>query len=263
MSKLAPPNPRMVQRVADILATAERALFVTGAGISADSGLPTYRGVSGLYNNTDTDEGIPIEFALSGHMFQERPEVTWKHIIQIADAANGAKPNRGHEVIALLEQDLDVFTLTQNVDGLHRAAGSSTVIEIHGDVHYIDCTSCEYTKTVDDYDWIDRESLPPTCPDCESVVRPRVVLFNEMLPGGELKSLREELEQGFDIVFSIGTTSVFPYIAGPVVMASQLGIPSVEINPTPTEVSESVSFRFESGAADTLDAIYAAYLATK
>ncbi len=253
----------MVQRVAELLANADRVLFITGAGISADSGLPTYRGVSGLYEKTDTDDGIPIEFALSGHMFQERPEVTWKHIIQIADAANGAEPNRGHEVIALLEQDVDVFTLTQNVDGLHRAAGSSTVIEIHGDVHYIDCTKCDHTTTVENYDWVDRENLPPTCPECDAVVRPRVVLFNEMLPGGELKALRDELEQGFDLVFSIGTTSVFPYIAGPVVMASQLGIPSVEINPTETEVSDVVSLRFESGAADTLNAIYEAYLALK
>lgn len=248
---------KQVDRVVASLGAADSILFVTGAGISADSGLSTYRGIGGLYNDTTTDEDIPIEVALSGQMLEQRPEVAWKYIAQIEGACRGAVHNRGHEVIAEMEAHFErVWVLTQNVDGFHRAAGSKQVIDIHGDVHLLECTTCRYQKTVEDYSGL---QIPPACPECGDLVRPDVVLFGEMLPRLKLATLMRELDQGFDMVFSIGTTSVFPYIAQPVLAARQQGIPTVEINPGRTEVSFAVDTQIAAGAAAVLDAVWARY----
>ncbi|MDP7040514.1 MAG: Sir2 family NAD-dependent protein deacetylase, partial [Myxococcota bacterium] len=118
-----------------LVATLEQSqniLFITGAGVSADSGLPTYRGIGGLYNEEDTDDGMPIEEALSGRVLLKDMHLTWKHIGRIEAACRGAGFNRAHEVMALFEERFDrVCVLTQNVDGFHQAAGSKNVIPIH------------------------------------------------------------------------------------------------------------------------------------
>jgi len=241
-------------RVARLLQNCNSVLFITGAGISADSGLPTYRGVGGLYENESTEEGIPIETALSGAMMQTRPEIAWKYIHQIEKNCRHARFNRGHEVIAEMEKHFPrVWVLTQNVDGFHRAAGSRNVIDIHGDVHRLICTRCRYAWSVENYSGLD---IPPSCPKCGSLVRPEVVLFGELLPTDKLSVLYEQLERGFDIVFSVGTTSVFPYIAQPVIEASRRGAPTVEINPGRTEVSHLVDIKIGASAAEALDAIW-------
>jgi len=228
-------------------------LFVTGAGISADSGLPTYRGIGGLYEPDETDDGIPIEAALSGAMFQRDPAITWKYIHQIESSCRDAGPNRAHEAIAELEDRFDrVWTLTQNVDGLHHTAGSTQVIDIHGDVHWLLCTQCGHRWRVESYAGL---PIPPTCPECDSLVRPEVVLFGEMLPVDRVRVLQEQLMRGFDAVFSIGTTSVFPYIAQPVIDARRRGGLTVEINPGVSEVSQVVTHRLRTGAAATMDAL--------
>ncbi len=244
-----------VAEVAALLGAASRILFITGAGISADSGLPTYRGVGGLYNDTDTEDGVPIEVALSGQMFARRPELTWRHIAQIERACRGHLPNPGHEVIARVESlpDKHVCVLTQNVDGFHRAAGSQNVIDIHGDVHDLYCPACEWEAVVTDYAHLD--VLPPRCPTCTAVIRPDVVLFGEMLPGAKIRRLESELRRGFDLVFTVGTSSLFPYIAQPVFLAAREGVATVEINPGYTDVSGVVDHHIRAGAAASLTAI--------
>lgn len=226
-------------------------LFMTGAGLSADSGLPTYRGVGGLYEGQSVEEGIPIEEALSGTMFRRNPDLTWKYIRQIEAACRGAGPNRAHEVMAALEKRLSrVVVLTQNVDGLHRVAGSNEVIEIHGNVHDLRCTFCGWTHRVTDYGELSEGT--PECPSCGSLVRPRVVLFGEMLPSQGIERLDAELARGFDVLFSVGTTSVFPYISAPVYRVNREGGLTVEINPGESEVSHVVHQRLRIGAADAL-----------
>jgi NAD-dependent deacetylase len=247
-------DPTVLDRVSEVFARATSALFITGAGISADSGLPTYRGIGGLYEDATTEEGIAIEDALSGDMLRERPEVCWKYIHQIERACRGATWNRGHEVLALMEGRYDrSWVLTQNVDGFHRRAGSNNVIEIHGDVHKLACTRCAYRDIVEDFAVL---AIPPRCPDCGAIVRPEVVLFGEMLPVDAVAALERELRRGFDLVVSIGTTSVFPYIAAPVVLARRAGRDTVEINPGTTDVSHVVAHRIRSRAAVALDAIW-------
>ena len=248
-------DPNVVDDVAKRLASCDRVLFITGAGLSADSGLPTYRGIGGLYDDRDTEEGVPIEEALSGGMLAQKPALTWRYIRQIEAAGRGAGPNRGHEVIAAFETRFETVVLTQNVDGLHQAAGSSNVIPIHGDVHDLSCTACSWTDRVDDYAHL--TSTTPSCPECASLVRPDVVLFGEMLPLDASWALKRERRKDFDAVFSIGTTSVFYYIAAPVIDAARAGKLTVEVNPGESRVSELVTIRVRAGAAAFLDALWA------
>jgi len=167
--------------IARILSKARSALFITGAGVSADSGVPTYRGIGGLYNVNTTEEGYAIEECLSAEMFARKPELTWKYLAQIGLAAQGASFNRAHEVMALLEDSLHrVWTLTQNVDGFHKKAGSKNLIEIHGNMNSFSCTRCSWQEFVTEFEELD---VPPMCPDCGKMVRPDVVLFGEMLMG--------------------------------------------------------------------------------
>ena len=257
---LPSPASEPIQRLARWVREAPRILFITGAGISADSGLPTYRGVGGLYDDGGTEEGIPIEEALSGGMMQRRPELCWKYIAQVEHACRGAAPNRAHEVIARLEREREapgaaVVVLTQNVDGLHGAAGSRALIEMHGNVHELCCTACRWEQRVSDYAGLE---IPPRCPECGALVRPRVVLFDEMLPGPALARLRRELEQGFDLVVTVGTTAVFPYIAAPVQLAPRWGARTAEVNPGASAVSELVDLRLNARAAPTFGALAAA-----
>jgi NAD-dependent deacetylase len=243
-----------VEKIYEILSKARSILFITGAGMSADSGLPTYRGIGGLYNQKHTDEGIPIEEALSGEMLATRPEITWKYVYQIEQSCRNAKYNRGHEVIAEMERHFSrVWVLTQNIDGFHHQAGSKNIIDIHGDMHHLMCTRCDYERSVADYSDL---TIPPRCPVCKTIIRPRVVFFGEMLPEEKYRQLAKEIEKGFDVIFSIGTTSVFPYIAGPVLEAKRRGWPVIEINPAQTDVSHLVDIKIAAGAAKTLDAIW-------
>ena len=180
-------DPRTLDAVAALVAAAQRILFITGAGISADSGLPTYRGIGGLYHERLTAEGLSIEQALSGDMMRRRPDICWRYIAEIEANCRGAQPNAAHRLIAALEQEKpSVWVLTQNVDGLHRAAGSRKLIEIHGTVHHLRCTECPHERDVPDFSGL---SLPPACPACGGLLRPDVVLFGELLPPQQLDRL--------------------------------------------------------------------------
>lgn len=248
----------MYDDIARLILDSRRILFITGAGISADSGLPTYRGVGGLYEDAATSEGYSIEEALSGPMLAKRPEITWKYLLQIAHNCSQAAPNSAHRIIAALEDSVpEVIVYTQNIDGLHAAAGSSNLIEIHGNMHYLRCTHCRFQATVKNYDAL---SIPPLCPKCFAPLRPEVVLFDEALPAAAIERLEDECAQGFDLVFSIGTSSLFPYIIEPVIWARQAGTPCIEINPGETSVSSIVDLAIRERAAPAMEAIRQALL---
>jgi NAD-dependent deacetylase len=254
-----PQQLALVDAVAKQLAPLENLLFITGAGISVDSGLPTYRGVGGLYDDVDTDEGVPIEVVLSGPYFRTHPERSWKYLRQIGDACSGARPNAAHLRIAELERArARVVTLTQNVDGLHVAAGSQNVIAIHGDANALRCTKCEWAVRVSDYAELAKMFAGhdvPRCPSCGAIVRPDVVLFEEMLPAVAIERLQTELRRGFDAVISIGTSALFPYIVAPVIEARRQGKLTIEINPGISEVSGLVDFHLRLGAAEAMEAL--------
>lgn len=234
------------REIAARLREARRILFITGAGISADSGLPTYRGVGGLYNDEATEDGLSIEDALSGECMSIRPEITWKYLAQVERNCHGVQPNAAHLAIAGLERQCEVVVLTQNIDGLHIKAGSSNVIEIHGTLEARYCAHCGTPADARN------DRVPPRCKQCGEIVRPRVVLFGEMLPETALNRLYDELARGFDMVFVIGTSAVFPYIAEPVLRAVRAGVPTVEINPARTRLSDLVRYYIPERAAVAL-----------
>jgi len=247
-------SERNIERISSRLKVSNSVLFITGAGLSADSGIPTYRGVGGIYDVDDTEEGLPIEELLSGEMLQSEPEVTWKYLAQIADACQGATFNHGHQLIAKFEYSLPrVWVLTQNVDGFHRAAGSANVIDIHGDMHDLYCTDCGWQDHFDDFEEL---AIPPECPDCGSIVRPNVVLFGEILPFDKVERLHAELVAGFDVIFAIGTTALFPYIAEPILAAQDTETLTVEINPGATELTDAVDITLPLPAGEALQAIW-------
>lgn len=250
----APDYAATVAQVAEQLRAARRVLVITGAGISADSGLPTYRGIGGLYEEKLTGDEVPIEVALSGEMLSLEPQLTWKYIHQIESSCRGAQCNEAHRVLAAMQDRFEVCVLTQNIDGFHRVAGSRNLIEIHGNIHELHCVQCDYETRVTDYSAIE---IPPRCPQCGALVRPRVVLFGEMLPEAALDALYQQMRRGFDLVLSIGTTSGFPYIAGPVHEARRAGVPTIEINPGETAVSSVVDFRLKQRAATAMRDIWA------
>ena len=246
-----------LEAVVRVLRKCRSILFVTGAGISADSGVPTYRGIGGLYEIEVTEEGLPIEEILSGTMLASNPELTWKYLAQIANAARGARFNRAHQVIAEIEKHFPrVWTVTQNVDGFHRLAGSRQVIEIHGNMRSLSCTNCGLSRVVDDAASLE---VPPRCPDCRAIMRPDVVLFGELLPEEALSQLRRELEIGFGAIVSIGTSAVFPYIQEPVLAARRMGVPTIEINPSETVLSHHADYRLAMGAAKAMDEIWSRF----
>ncbi|MEC9094114.1 MAG: NAD-dependent protein deacylase [Planctomycetota bacterium] len=230
--------------------SAERILLITGAGISVDSGIPTYRGVTGLYDQAGTEDGIPIEVALSGGMFQRNPDLTWKYLMQIANACRGKKWNRGHQIIVELEENFkEVWVLTQNIDGFHQDAGSRNVIEIHGTMRRLRCTQCGRKRPVTE---ISPQAIPPACDVCDGVMRPDVVLFDERLPDDAVQTLEKQLVRGFDGILVVGTSALFPYISNPVQQADRESCLTVEINPAKTDLSNVVDFRLEMGATQGL-----------
>lgn len=145
-----------------------------------------------------------------------------------------------------------VLVFTQNVDGLHRQAGSHEIIEIHGNLQELKCTGCAFEEAVSD---LAGRELPPFCSICGSVLRPKVVLFGEALPAQAMDRFMEAMESGFDMVFIIGTSGVFSYIAEPVRWAAQAGIPTVEINPQRTRLSSCVDHYLPLGAAEAMQAV--------
>ncbi len=249
----------IIPKIAECLRRAQSQLIVTGAGVSVESGLPTYRGIGGLYHNRKTPDGMPIEEALNGEMMRMRPEVTWKYLWEIAEVCRGANPNRCHEIISKLEQHVaETWVLTQNVDGLHVKAGSQRVIEIHGRAEILHCTNCSFITEGESFLFDGSYSAPevPLCPDCQAPLRPQVVLFDETLPNKAVATLEKLAQDGVDLVMSVGTSSLFPYITAPMQLASMAGIPTVEINLEETSATPYAQHVLRMEVGEAMEAIW-------
>lgn len=256
---LSPSLSLRIDVVVELLRVSRSLLLITGAGLSADSGLPTYRGLGGLYERDANAQSQPIEAILSAEGFRRDPSAVWRHLGRVEQACRHSRPNRGHQVIAAMEQAFErVWVLTQNIDGFHQQAGSRNVIAIHGNLHQLRCCSCPYRTRVESYAGLDASLR---CPDCGSSMRPDVVLFGEELDPVAAELYRREIPEPFDLVISIGTSSLFPYISTPVYVAARERRHTVEINPRRTELSDLVELRLRSRAEPTLTTLWERYQA--
>ena len=161
----------MFEAITDKLKAAKKIAVVTGAGISQESGIPTFRGKEGLWRTYD-----PMKLATID-AFYDDPKLVWEWYEERRRNILAAKPNPGHNAIAELEKYKDVVVLTQNIDGLHQRAGSTKVLELHGSIIRIKCTVCDFKdEIINSFD-----KLPPKC-NCGNILRPDVVWFGEALP---------------------------------------------------------------------------------
>jgi NAD-dependent deacetylase len=244
-----------LEQIAALLKKARRILFITGAGVSAESGVPTFRGATGAFPNGLTEEGIPFEEVLSRPTFRRNPKLSWKYFFRLELAIRGKQPNAAHRTMASLEDSgRAVWVATQNIDGLHQSAGSKDVIELHGNLRWIICAGCDYRVHHQTFEGM---SELPVCPRCQSVLRPEIVLYEEMLPENALNQLEQVQDGQLDLVFSVGTTSIFSYVTWPIASASRRGIPTVEINPEETPISDLVQYRVAAPAGVALQGILA------
>lgn len=213
----------------DFLPRAKSIVFFTGAGISAESGISTFRDPDGLWNKFS-----PMELA-SINGFMSNPERVWEWYQFRRQTLNKAEPNTGHFSIAKLQNVLpDVSVITQNVDRLHQKAGAKNVIELHGNIITNRCFKC--SLPYEDEINLEDNSIPK-CKHCGGNIRPDVVWFGEMLPQKELIEAQEKSEI-CDIIFSIGTSGeVYPAAELPV-LAKEAGAYFVEINTGKTALSD-------------------------
>jgi NAD-dependent deacetylase len=247
---------QLIDAVGVLLTQARSALFITGSGLSADSGLPSYRGIAGITRRR-ADDGPAIEAALSPAGLARDPATTWQRFLDMDAAIAAATPNRGHEVLAALGRRLRCVTMTQNVDGLERAAGHR-VLELHGSLRDLRCPRCDLRFIVSRLADLPAP-LPPACARCGAAMRPDLALFGEALPLAPFDALEEELARGFDLVFAIGVGAMTPYLARPLLVAKSEGTPTIEIGVSSTDVSDVVDFRFRGTPARVLDLIWDVY----
>ncbi len=242
--------PALPAGLIDRLRRARSVAALTGAGVSAESGVPTFRDAqTGLWAKFDPQElATPSAFA-------RNPKFVWDWYASRRERVAQAKPNPGHLALAAIERRVDEFLLvTQNVDGLHQAAGSVNVVELHGNIRRVKCSrGCGVVATWDD----PRPDEPPRCAACGAFLRPDVVWFEEMLPPAAL----EQAEDGAcrcEILLVVGTAAeVYPAAALPGA-ARRHGAIVVEINPQPTALSADVDHVLRGPAGVVLPALVAA-----
>ena len=211
-------------------ARARNVLVLTGAGVSAESGVPTFRGGG----QTAVWKGMPFDVISSGAMLERDLPAVWEWFNYRRGVLRTLKPNAAHATIAGWQDRFEQFTLvTQNVDGLHSLAGSREVIEVHGNVWRARCVTCGAKTNLRESD---HQQGVPSCLDCGSPMRPDVVLFGEMLPAGAFERAAAAAES-CDLCFVVGTSAVvYPAAAIPEI-ARKTGAYVVEVNPEPTPLS--------------------------
>ncbi len=229
---------------------------ITGAGVSAESGIQTYRGEGGVYD--DPVDGEATVEALTAEVLRDDPERTWRALLKVARQSAAATPNAAHRALTDLEEAASRFVLiTQNVDGLHQAAGTRQVIDVHGTAADLYCMTCGQPDVLGDPTAI---SGAPTCRKCGGVLRPDVVLFGEALPRDKVARMMMELRVNKpDVILVVGTTAVFPYIADPVLQASAEGRLTIEVNPQATALTPLVDCSLREAAGSVLPRLVAQY----
>jgi NAD-dependent deacetylase len=214
---------------------------LTGAGISAESGIPTFRGADGLWQKFRPEELASID------AFLANPELVWEWYRFRRDKMSSALPNAGHHALASWQQKVDGFHLiTQNVDGLHQKAGSRDLVELHGNIWRDACLDCGARFEAS----IPFESELPRC-ECGGRLRPDVVWFGEFLPEAALEQAYAWATE-CEVFLSVGTSALVQPAAGLPLIAKRNGARLIEINPEPTPLSPLADYTFFAAAGDVL-----------
>ena len=231
------------RKLIERLYKAYNVVVLTGAGISAASGVPTFRGKDGLWNKFNPEELANVD------AFLKNPELVWEWYQWRRNLIKNVKPNLGHYALVDLEGFYNEFTLiTQNVDNLHQLAGSRNVIELHGNIMRNKCHSCGrvYEEEVEF-----KNGELPTCPHCGGLIRPDVVWFGEMLPADAIQSAQQAAAAA-EVFFSIGTSAQVEPAASLPYLAKGNGAYLVEINPEPTPLTDVADEAFLMPAEEVL-----------
>lgn len=233
-----------LREAAELVANAKYLIALTGAGVSKESNVPTFRGEDGLWRNYDA-----MELATPS-AFTKNPGLVWEWYAWRQGLIAECEPNPGHLTLAKWEATgLLKSLITQNVDGLHRRAGSSNVIEVHGNLWALKCTSCDYHS---------RLSVPaegvPGCPECGSMLRPDVVWFGESLNSDVMSRVYAELEKA-TVCLVIGTSGIVQPAAMFPIKVKQRGGIIIEFNVETSRLSCSVDYHIRGPSGETLPAL--------
>ena len=230
----------MFELIEEKIGEFKKIVFVTGAGISQESGIPTFRGKDGLWRNHDAMKLATID------AFYDNPKLVWEWYNERRMNIFQAQPNPGHNAIAELEKYVEVVILTQNIDGLHQKSGSSKVLELHGSIVKIKCTVCDYSEEI----LTEISEFPPLC-KCGNTLRPDVVWFGESLPQNVWQNAMN-FASNCDLMIIAGTSLVVSPANTLPIYAKQNNATLIEINPENTEMSEEMDIVIKDTSAKSL-----------
>ena len=231
---------KMFELIEDEVKKFQKIVFVTGAGISQESGIPTFRGEDGLWRNHDAMKLATID------AFYDNPKLVWEWYNERRMNIFQAQPNPGHRAIAELEKYANVVVLTQNIDGLHQKSGSSNVLELHGSIVKIKCSVCDYKEEI----LTEISNLPPLC-KCGNMLRPDVVWFGELLPQDVWQDAMNFASK-CDLMIIAGTSLVVSPANTLPIYAKQNNATLIEINPENTSMSREMNLVIRNTSAESL-----------
>lgn len=238
-----------VSRVRELLQGARSVFVLTGAGASAESGIPTFRGADGWWKKFRAEE------LATPQAFSENPKLVWEWYDHRRRLVAEALPNDGHRALAKIEGRAERFLLaTQNVDDLHERAGSRNVEHVHGSLWRVRCTSCSHAGELRD---TPLPETPPRCKACRGLLRPDIVWFGETLNPAVVQRIGDFLQKlsTRDAALVVGTTAVFGYIQQWALMAKQSGAAVIEINPQETPLTQAADYALRAKSAEVLPQI--------
>ena len=236
-----------IDKLKEIVSTARRIVAFTGAGISAESGIPTYRGDDGVWHKYDPNKYANI------HSFLKDPEYYWNFFKEVRyPVIKKAKPNKAHIALTSLEENGKLeAVITQNIDGLHQLAGSKMVLELHGNTRLISCLNCKKQHTMDEvYSRLETQH-PPLCSECDGILKPEVVFFGESLPVGILEEAIK-ISNVCDLFIAIGSSLVVQPAASLPLMAKEKGAKLIIINKDATPLDTYADIVLHTTASEVL-----------
>jgi len=231
---------KMFESIKDQIKDFKKIVFVTGSGISQESGIPTFRGKDGLWRNHDAMKLATID------AFYENPRLVWEWYNERRANIFAAEPNLGHKAIVELEKYAKIVILTQNIDGLHQKAGSTKVLELHGSIVKIKCSICDFKDEI----MTEFSEIPPLC-KCGNILRPDVVWFGESLPQDVWQKSITFASQ-CDLMVIVGTSLVVSPANTLPIYAKRNNAFLIEINPENTEMSSEMDLAIKNTSANVL-----------